>query len=72
MKKFLVIYHAPAEAMEMMANASPEEKAEGMKPWMEIPPLSWHGGKLTVFYQRQYIESGQRFDGAPKAPCNVR
>lgn len=35
MKKFLVIYHAPAEAMQKMATATPEEKAEGMKPWME-------------------------------------
>lgn len=40
------------------------EVPEGMKPWMEIPPLSWHAGKLTVFYQRQYIDSAQRFDGA--------
>lgn len=35
-----------------------------MKPYMEIPPLSWHAGKLTVFYQRQYIDSAQRFPGA--------
>lgn len=34
MKKFIVIYHAPAEAMAQMANATPEQKAEGMKPWM--------------------------------------
>lgn len=34
MSKYLVIYYAPAEAMEMMANATEEEKAEGMKPWM--------------------------------------
>lgn len=34
MKKFLVIYHAPVEAMAKMATATPEEKAEGMKPWM--------------------------------------
>lgn len=34
MSKYLVIYHAPAEAMEMMANATEEERAEGMKPWM--------------------------------------
>ena len=34
MKKFIVIYHAPAEAMAQMANATPEEKMEGMKPWM--------------------------------------
>ena len=31
MKKFIVLYHAPAEAM---ATAAPEEKMEGMKPWM--------------------------------------
>ncbi|MDZ7778343.1 MAG: TauD/TfdA family dioxygenase [Gemmatimonadota bacterium] len=36
----------------------------GAKPYMEIPVLSWHAGKLTVFYQRQYIESAQRFEGA--------
>lgn len=36
----------------------------GAEPYMEIPPLSWHAGHLTVFYQRQYIDSAQRFDGA--------
>lgn len=36
----------------------------GAKPYMEIPVLSWHAGHLTVFYQRQYIESAQRFQGA--------
>lgn len=35
MSKFIVIYHAPAEAMAAMATATPEQKAEGMKPWME-------------------------------------
>lgn len=36
----------------------------GAKPYMEIPVLSWHAGHLTVFYQRQYIESAQRFEDA--------
>ena len=36
----------------------------GAKPYMEIPVLSWYEGNLTVFYQRQYINSAQRFDGA--------
>jgi len=36
----------------------------GAKPFMEIPVLSWHSGKLTVFYQRQYIDSAQRFPDA--------
>ena len=40
------------------------EVPEGAKPFMEIPPLSWHDGKLTVFYQRQYIDSAQRFPEA--------
>lgn len=40
------------------------EVPDGMEPFMTIPPLSWHAGKLTVFYQRQYIDSAQRFDGA--------
>lgn len=31
---------------------------------MEIPPFSWHDGKLTVFYQRQNIDSAQRFPEA--------
>lgn len=40
------------------------EVPEGMEPFMTIPPLSWHDGRLTVFYQRQYIDSAQRFDEA--------
>jgi hypothetical protein len=48
------------------------EVPEGQKPYMEIPPLSWHGGKLTVFYQRQYIDSAQRFEGAMRlTPAHV-
>ncbi|MDU8928637.1 TauD/TfdA family dioxygenase [Alisedimentitalea sp. MJ-SS2] len=42
------------------------EVPEGMEEWMTIPVLSWYEGRLSVFYQRQYIESAQRFDGAPK------
>ncbi|MAI58124.1 MAG: taurine catabolism dioxygenase TauD [Rhodobacteraceae bacterium] len=40
------------------------EVPEGMKPFMTIPPLSWHDAKLTVFYQRQYIDSAHRFSDA--------
>ena len=40
------------------------EIPEGEKPFMEIPVLSWNQGYLTVFYQRQYIDSAQRFEGA--------
>ena len=48
------------------------EVPEGAKPWMTIPPLSWHEGRLTVFYQRQYIDSAQRFEGAMRlSPAHV-
>lgn len=40
------------------------EVPDGMKPYITIPPFSWHDGRLTVFYQRQYIESAQRFPDA--------
>ena len=42
------------------------EVPEGAAPFMLIPILSWHAGHLTVFYQRQYIESAQRFVDAPR------
>lgn len=40
------------------------EVPEGQKPYLEIPPLNWHNGFLTGFYQRQYIDSAQRFPDA--------
>lgn len=33
MKNYLVLYHAPAEAMAITDKASPEERRDGMKPW---------------------------------------
>ena len=39
------------------------EIPEGAAAWMTIPPLNWHEVRLTVFYQRQYIDSAQRFEG---------
>ena len=40
------------------------EIPDGAKPFMEIPVLNWHQEFLTVFYQRQYINSAARFDDA--------
>ncbi len=37
----------------------------GADPWFEIPVLSWHDDRLTVLYQRTYIESASRFADAP-------
>ena len=42
------------------------EVAKGEMPYFRIPVLSWHQGFLTVMYQRQYIESAQRFSDAPR------
>ncbi|MCX7202821.1 MAG: TauD/TfdA family dioxygenase, partial [Burkholderiales bacterium] len=48
------------------------EVPEGTLPWLTIPPLSWHEGRLTVFYQRQYIDSAQRFEGAMRlTPAHI-
>lgn len=35
MKKYLLIYTAPKQSSEAFAKASPEEKAAGMKPWID-------------------------------------
>ena len=48
------------------------EVPEGALAWMTIPPLSWHEGRLTVFYQRQYIDSAQRFEDVMRlTPAHV-
>lgn len=53
-----------AKLFDPIATDRRGEIPEGAKPFMEIPPFSWSEGKLTVFYQRQYIDSAQRFEGA--------
>jgi TfdA family taurine catabolism dioxygenase TauD len=42
------------------------EVPEGGKPYFEIPVFTWHEGFLTAMYQRQYIDSAQRFPDAPR------
>ena len=45
------------------------EVPEGEQPYFDIPVLSWYIDALTVMYQRQYIESAERFDGVdPLSP----
>ena len=34
MKKYLVLYHAPAAALEKMNDATPEQMKAGMEPWI--------------------------------------
>ncbi len=40
------------------------EIASGQKPFFEIPVFTWHAGMMSTIYQRQYIDSAQRFDDA--------
>lgn len=48
------------------------EVPEGQKPFLEIPVLNWYAGFLTGFYQRQYIDSAQRFPDALRlTPAHV-
>ena len=48
------------------------EVPEGQKPYFEIPVFNWHRGFLTAIYQRQYVDSAQRFADAPRlTPAHV-
>ncbi|NDF12410.1 MAG: TauD/TfdA family dioxygenase [Proteobacteria bacterium] len=42
------------------------EVPPGMLPYFMLPVFSYHLGFLTVYYQRQYIDSAQRFTDAPR------
>jgi len=48
------------------------EVPDGQKPYFEIPLFNWHQGHLSAIYQRQYIDSAQRFPDAPRlTPAHV-
>jgi alpha-ketoglutarate-dependent taurine dioxygenase len=64
-----VCARAPDLADALFAPVATDHRGEeppGTPPWFEIPVLSWLDGRLTVIYQRRYIESAQRFAGAPR------
>lgn len=42
------------------------EVPAGKKPYFEIPVFNWYEGHLSAIYQRQYIDSAQRFPDAPR------
>lgn len=47
------------------------EVPAGEEPFFRIPVLSWFDDRLTVIYQRQYINSADRFDAAPRRTPEV-
>jgi hypothetical protein len=58
------------DLLELLFQPAPTDRRgevpEGQKPYFEIPPFNWYRGHLTAIYQRQYIDSAQRFADAPR------
>jgi len=52
--------------LEPVATDRRGEVAPGQKPYFMIPVFSWYQGHLSAIYQRQYIDSAQRFPDAPR------
>lgn len=42
------------------------EVPPGAAPFFTIPVFNWHEGLMSAIYQRQYIDSAQRFADAPR------
>jgi hypothetical protein len=52
--------------LEPIATDRRGEIPEGMLPYFLIPVFNYYKGHLTAIYQRQYIDSAQRFAEAPR------
>ena len=65
--------HRPDLLTYLFENIATDRRGEvppGEKPYFTIPVFNWHAGFLTVIYQRQYIDSAQRFADAPRLTSN--
>ncbi len=61
MKKFLVIYSAPADVVNQMKNATQEELMEATKPWM-----AWKAAN-----ENQIIDLGSRLTNGQQRSTNT-
>ena len=61
-----------ARLFEPLATDRRGEVPVGCKPWFEIPVFNCFDGKLSAIYQRQYIDSAQRFAEAPRLDAAQR
>ena len=52
--------------LEPIATDRRGEVPAGEAPFFSIPVFNWHAGLMSAIYQRQYIDSAQRFAGAPR------
>ncbi|MFF0629484.1 TauD/TfdA family dioxygenase [Streptomyces sp. NPDC004296] len=43
-----------------------EEQAPGESPYLRVPLATWCRGKLSIRYNRHYLESAQRFPDVPR------
>ena len=55
-----------AHLFEPLATDRRGEVPADARPYFEIPVFNWHAGHLCAIYQRQYIDSAQRFVDAPR------
>ncbi|HTP98056.1 MAG TPA: TauD/TfdA family dioxygenase [Casimicrobiaceae bacterium] len=65
----------PDLARRLFAPFATDRRGEvppGAKPYFTIPVFNWHAGALSAIYQRQYIDSAQRFTDAPRlVPADI-
>ena len=66
MKKFIVIYHSPASAMEQSQEASSDDMQEAMKPWMEWAAKCGEG----LVELGTPLADGQRLDTSGSSPSD--
>ena len=60
---------APALARLLLQPVATDRRGEvpaGGKPYFQIPVFNWFEGEMSAIYQRQYIDSAQRFADAPR------
>ncbi len=65
----IMLERDPALAALLFEPVATDRRGEvppGAEPFFVVPVLNWFEDRLTVLYQRQYIESAQRFLKAPR------
>jgi len=65
----------PDLARRLFAPFATDRRGEvppGAKPYFTIPVFNWCAGALSAIYQRQYIDSAQRFEDAPRLTPQLR
>ena len=61
-----------SQLFQPMATDRRGEVPPDAKPYFEIPPFNWYQGAFAAIYQRQYLNSAQRFADAPRlSPLHV-